>query len=185
MGINLALEAASRGAEVTLLLGPTTEKVPDIGLNIIPFESTQDLVQQVDRLSAIDIFISAAAIGDYELDKTPGKIPSKKETLTLALKPSTKVIDHVHQKFPKAKIIGFKAEVDLTKEELITKAQTSLKEHNIEMVIANLVNKPNQGFASETNTVIVISKNTKPIEISLLSKRELSREIFNLIKQIK
>jgi len=185
MGINLALEAASRGAEVTLLLGPTTEKVPNIGINIIHFETTQDLIQQIDKLLAVDIFISAAAIGDYELDKASGKIPSKKESLKLELKPSPKVIDHIHQRFPKAKIIGFKAEVNLTKEELVSKAQTSLKEHNIEMVVANFVDKPDQGFASETNTVIVITKENKPNEISMLIKRELSREIFNLIKKVK
>ncbi|MBN1328007.1 MAG: bifunctional phosphopantothenoylcysteine decarboxylase/phosphopantothenate--cysteine ligase CoaBC [Candidatus Heimdallarchaeota archaeon] len=185
MGISLALEAISRGAEVTLLLGSTNEKVPNLGVNVIHFETTQDLLQKVDALSSVDIFISAAAIGDYELDKIPGKIPSKKDSLVLTLRPSPKVIDHVRQKFPKAKIIGFKAEVKLSKEELIAKAQTSLKEHNIEMVIANLVDKQNQGFASETNSVIVITKDNKINEISLLTKRELSKELFNLIKQIK
>ncbi|MHA1505470.1 MAG: bifunctional phosphopantothenoylcysteine decarboxylase/phosphopantothenate--cysteine ligase CoaBC, partial [Candidatus Heimdallarchaeota archaeon] len=77
MGLELAKEAKSRGADVTLILGPSTLSLPNIGLNIIRIDTTQDIIEAINDLTRIDIFISAAAIGDYEPIKTKGKIPSK------------------------------------------------------------------------------------------------------------
>ncbi|MHA1220912.1 MAG: bifunctional phosphopantothenoylcysteine decarboxylase/phosphopantothenate--cysteine ligase CoaBC [Candidatus Heimdallarchaeota archaeon] len=183
MGINLALEAASRGAEVTLLLGPTNEKVPNLTIQTLRFETPAELIAHIDTLKAVDIYISAAAVGDYQPTKEIGKIPSKQKSLILKMEPTPKIIDYVRQKFPKAQIIGFKAEVGITKEELVKKAQASLQEHKIEMVVANFLDKPEQGFADETNAVFLIKPTGKPKEIPIKSKREISREILDEFKQ--
>ncbi|NHJ85284.1 MAG: bifunctional phosphopantothenoylcysteine decarboxylase/phosphopantothenate--cysteine ligase CoaBC [Asgard group archaeon] len=183
MGIAIALEAASRGADVTLLLGPSTEKIPDIGIKIVNFESTDDIITAIDKIDSIDLFISAAAIGDYKTKKQTGKISSKKEELIITLEPTQKIIDYVKKKFPKAQIIGFKAEVDLTKDELQKKAEKSLTDHNIEMVVANIVNRTNEGFASDTNEVLLVIKDQKPIEIPSKSKREIAKDILSTFKK--
>ncbi|MHA1442539.1 MAG: bifunctional phosphopantothenoylcysteine decarboxylase/phosphopantothenate--cysteine ligase CoaBC [Candidatus Heimdallarchaeota archaeon] len=179
MGLELAKEAKSRGADVTLILGPSTLSLPNIGLNIIRIDTTQDIIEAINDLTRIDIFISAAAIGDYEPIKTKGKIPSKQAKLTIVLKPTPKIITVVKKKFPKTEIVGFKAEVDLTEKQLIEKAKTSLEQHDIDIVVGNVVNKPKQGFATATNEVVLVKKKGKPIHIPLDSKRSIAKKILD------
>lgn len=181
MGIEIAREAASRGAEVTLILGPTTLSINNSNIIVESIETPQDIIEVINKQKKIDVFISAAAIGDYQPEKQKGKIPSKKETLELKLKPTPKIIAHVKQKFPKAKIVGFKAEVDATKNELIERAQKSLENYQIELVVANFLDKPDQGFASATNEVILVSKKSKPQKLSLTSKRIIAKKIIDEI----
>jgi phosphopantothenoylcysteine decarboxylase/phosphopantothenate--cysteine ligase len=185
MGISLALEAVNRGAKTTLLLGPTTIPVPNIRkLAVKRFETPDDLISQIKSLKKIDIYISAAAIGDYQPKKKKGKIQSQQESLTLELKPTPKVIDEVVKSFPKAKIIGFKAEASIKKTELVKKAKKSLEEHKLHLVIANLIDKPEQGFASDTNIITIVHKDGTFIEYPKKSKRELAKDIVDQIKKI-
>lgn len=181
MGIEIALEAASRGAEVTLILGPTNLPVNNPSIKVETIETPQDIIKLIDKLKKIDLFISAAAIGDYQPEKQTGKIPSKKEGLELKLKPTPKIIAHVKQKFPKARIVGFKAEVNVTKNKLIEKAQKSLKEYQIDLVAANFLDKPNQGFKSATNKVILLKSDDEIIELPLTSKRKIAVKIIDEI----
>ena len=181
MGLEIAKEAKSRGANVTLIIGPTSLKLPDIGLTIVNIDTTQDIVEAIDYIDKMDIFISAAAIGDYTPAKTKGKIPSKQIKFSIDLEPTPKIISVVKKKFPKAKIVGFKAEVGLTKEQLMEKAKTSLEQHKIELVVGNVVNKPKQGFATETNEVVLVKKKGKPIHIPLDSKRAIAKKIIDEI----
>ncbi|MCK5046139.1 MAG: bifunctional phosphopantothenoylcysteine decarboxylase/phosphopantothenate--cysteine ligase CoaBC [Candidatus Heimdallarchaeota archaeon] len=181
MGIEIAQEAASRGAEVTLILGPTTLSINNPKIKVEPIETPQDIIKVINKQKKIDVFISAAAIGDYQLEKQKGKIPSKKETLELKLKPTPKIIAHVKQKFPKARIVGFKAEVKATKEMLIGKAQKSLKEYQIDFVVANFLDKPNQGFESATNKVILVKKDSTVLDLPLSSKRAVAKKIIDEI----
>jgi phosphopantothenoylcysteine decarboxylase/phosphopantothenate--cysteine ligase len=181
MGLELAKEAKSRGADVTLIIGPTTLSLPNIGLNIIRIDTTQEIVDAISNLTKIDLFISAAAIGDYEPNKMTGKIPSQQTKLTIEMKPTPKVISVVKKKFSKTKIIGFKAEVELTKEQLLEKAKASLEQYDIDIVVGNIVNKPKQGFATTTNEVVLVKKKGKPIHIPLDSKRSIAKRILDEI----
>jgi phosphopantothenoylcysteine decarboxylase/phosphopantothenate--cysteine ligase len=185
MGIEIALEAASRGAEVTLILGPTNLSINNPNVKVENIETPQDIIAVIDKQKKVDLFISAAAIGDYQSKKQQGKIPSKKKSLTLELIPTPKVIAHVKKKFPKTKIIGFKAEVKATKKELIAKAQKSLSDYQIEMVVANFLDKPDQGFESITNQVILVKKDGKHKELPLISKRTVAKEIIDEINKMK
>ncbi|NPE08418.1 MAG: bifunctional phosphopantothenoylcysteine decarboxylase/phosphopantothenate--cysteine ligase CoaBC [Asgard group archaeon] len=181
MGIEIALEAVNRGADVTLILGPTNLPVYNSNIKIEVIETPQDIKKVIEKQKKIDVFISAAAIGDYQPEKQKGKIPSKQESLVLKLKPTPKIIEYVKQKFPKARIVGFKAEVDATKNELIEKAQKSLENYQIELVVANFLDKPDQGFASTTNEVILVSKKGKPRKLPLTSKRIIAKKIIDEI----
>ena len=179
MGIEIALEAASRGAEVTLLLGPTSIIVSNKDINTISIESVDDLVSEINKMKKIDIFISAAAIGDYHVKKESGKIPSLKNELILKLTPTPKILDIVRKKYPKIKLVGFKAEVDISEKELISRAIKSMKKNNLDLVVANLVNKPQQGFGTATNAVVIIKKDSSTEQIALTSKRLIARHILD------
>jgi phosphopantothenoylcysteine decarboxylase/phosphopantothenate--cysteine ligase len=185
MGISLALEAVNRGAEVTLLLGPTSQTIPSLkNLIVKRFETPDDLVSQIDKLKKIDVYFSAAAIGDYKPEKQKGKISSKQESLSLKLKPTAKIIDHIKKKFPKAQIVGFKAEAGITKAELIKRAQQSLNKYKLKLVIANFVDKPDQGFAIDMNIITIIRQDGTSTEYPKKSKRELAKDILNELKSL-
>ncbi|MBD3190339.1 MAG: bifunctional phosphopantothenoylcysteine decarboxylase/phosphopantothenate--cysteine ligase CoaBC [Candidatus Heimdallarchaeota archaeon] len=186
MGLALALEAASRGADVTLIIGPTTLTIPNIeGIETIEIETPQEIIQSIDKIKTLDIFISAAAISDYEpKESLQGKIPSKKASLTIELKPAPKVIAHARDKFPQGLIIGFKAETNISKEELIKRAIQRLEETQLDMMVANFVNKPATGFNAETNEVYIIKKSHKEIHLPLSSKRMIAKKILDEIKEL-
>jgi len=186
MGLSLAIEAANRGAQVVLLIGPNNLIIPSLdNLTIKNYETPEDLISILNDLKKIDIFFSAAAVGDFKPEKQNGKISSKQESLILKLSPTPKIIDYVKQKFPNAKIIGFKAESKITKAELIKRAQKSLNEHKLDLVIANFIDKPDQGFASDTNIIHIIQKDGTAIEYPKKSKRELAKDILDLLISIK
>lgn len=179
MGIAIALEAANRGADVTILLGPTSLEITNSDINVIPIASPQDIISAIDQINDIDVFISAAAIGDYQPEKHKGKIASKQDELTLILKPTPKIIDYVRKRHPSSTIAGFKAEVKITEGELLNRAFKSLREHEIDLVVANFLNKPDQGFASDTNKVLIVRKDKKHLKISLESKRMIAGKILD------
>ncbi|NHK31234.1 MAG: bifunctional phosphopantothenoylcysteine decarboxylase/phosphopantothenate--cysteine ligase CoaBC [Asgard group archaeon] len=186
MGLSIALEAVNRGAHVTLLIGPSNLTIPSLSnLEIKRFETPDDLISHINDLKKVDIFFSAAAIGDYKPEKQKGKITSKQESLSLKLKPTTKIIDHLKKKFPKAQIVGFKAEAGITKAELIKRAQNSLNKYKLELVIANFVDKPDQGFATDTNIITIIRHDGTSTEYPKKSKRELAKDILNDLKSLK
>jgi len=180
-GIALALEAASRGADVVLLLGPTTERVPNQNITIKRFETPEELINIINELKTIDLYVSAAAIGDYQTIKKEGKIPSKQSSLNLQLAPTPKVIKHVKTKFPKTTIVGFKAEANVSRQTLISRAKKSLVENGLDFVVANFVAKEEKGFATDKNAVILITKDGKQHDIPLTSKRELAKKILTII----
>lgn len=183
MGLALALEAASRGADVTLIIGPTQLAIPNIGLEVIQIETPQEIIQAIEKKKNLDIFISAGAISDYEpKEQLRGKIPSKKEQLTIRLKPTPKVIAYTRNKFPKGLVIGFKAETNISKEELLNRAFQRLEETNLDMMIANFVNKPTTGFNVETNEVYIVQKDQQEIHLPLSSKRMIAKRILDEIK---
>ena len=185
MGIEIALEAASRGAEVTLLLGPTSIKVHNTNIKVIPIETVDDIASEIEKLKKIDLFISAAAIGDYKVKKEDGKIPSLQKDLILQLIPTVKIIEFVRKKFPKTEIVGFKAETDITEQELVSRAKKSMQKNDLTMVVANLVNKQGQGFGTNTNAVILIQKDSSTITIPQVSKRIVAKEILDNLKSQK
>jgi phosphopantothenoylcysteine decarboxylase/phosphopantothenate--cysteine ligase len=182
MGIALALEAAARGADVTLILGPTTEKVVNSSITTVRIDTPQDIVESFKQIKKIDYFISAGAIGDYQPEKQKGKLPSKQKKIELTLTPTPKILAYVQKNYPEAYLIGFKAETTMKKEELIAKAEKRLKEYSLEMIVANFIDKEGQGFGTEKNELFLITKDGQTKHLPLQSKRFLAREIFDLIK---
>jgi len=67
----------------------------------------------------------------------------------------------------------------LSNEQLVQKGKASLEEHKIDMVIANLVDKPGQGFASKTNDVFIVKRDGSVRHLSLETKRFISKIIFD------
>ena len=176
-GIELALEAFRRGADLTLVhrgcLGIQ-------GICEFYAESAKDMTDIVieELGKGYDLMISAAAISDFTVIPLKNKIKSAKE-LTLKLKPAPKLIKEARQKYPDLKIIGFKAETGISDEELIKRARESMESSNLSMVIANDVSSG--GMGTEENNVHLVDGSVKHVSGT---KRQIAIEIMDKVEEI-
>ncbi|MGF7117106.1 bifunctional phosphopantothenoylcysteine decarboxylase/phosphopantothenate--cysteine ligase CoaBC [Methanobacterium oryzae] len=182
MGVEIAKEAFIRGADVTLIIGKMTANVPKV-FNVIDVESVSDMRDAVlEQVKNHYIFISAAAVSDFipKIEMGKNKISSS-EDITLKLERAPKIIGEVKKINPEIFLVGFKAEYDLSREELIESAMKRIKEHNIDLMVANDVAIEGAGFGEDQNQVILIDNEV--IDVPLSSKKEVASNIINRIVQ--
>lgn len=184
MGVALAKEALNQGADVTLVIGKGSTVSPPLGTKSIWVETTQEMtdaaLSEIDRKKQ-DIIISVAAISDFTFERFEGKIPSKEEVY-VKLKPLPKLVEIIREKYPTAYIVGFKAEYNVSDEELIKRAKNKLKESKLDMVVANDVAKEGAGFETDTNEVIIVDEETIK-KLNKLPKTEIAKIIIDLLAE--
>ncbi len=185
-GIELAKEAYKQGAEVTLVhskelnLGGIKEVKVGTAREMIDTGVTE-LREGKEKEEGYDVLISSAAISDFTADSSETKISSG-EDFYLHLVPTGKLIDEVKREFPELVIVGFKAETNVSEEELIRKAREKMETHNIEMVVANDVG--NGGIGTEENEVYIIRKGQKVKHVKgvkSLVAEEIMDELANFL----
>jgi len=174
-GIALALEARRRGAKVTLV----HRFIQDLPLRQVYAESAKEMLDAVlaELEKGCDALISAAAVADYTLDPKTEKIKSGQE-LVLHLIPTQKIIKTVREAYPHLKMVGFKAETGVTDEELVTRAEKSMQNAGLDLVVANDVSRG--GMGTDDNRVLIIGKK-RPIRIIQGNKSEIARRIIDAL----
>lgn len=180
MGTEIAKEAFIRGAEVTLIKGRMTADVPNI-FNVLEVESAREMLDAVTgQVKNHDIFISAAAVSDFipKKDNMDNKIPSS-EDITLKLEKAPKIIERVKKINPEIFLVGFKAEYDLSKDELIKSASKRVDEYNIDLMVANDVAVEGAGFGADKNQVILIDDEI--VDVPLSPKKKVAAIIVDRI----
>lgn len=174
-GVELALEAFRRGADVTLVhrgyLG--IQGICEISVETAK-EMTDAVIEELN--TGYDLLISAAAISDFTVIPQKSKIKSGKE-ITLKLEPAPKLIKEARMKFPGLKIIGFKAEAGVTQEELIKQARGSMSSLDLAMVVANDVSRG--GMGTDDNDVLFIDENVKRVSGT---KRKIAAALMDKIE---
>ncbi len=181
--VALARVATHLGGKVTLVLGEGHVVAPPTNCQVVITTSANEMADAViDILSSDphDLFISAAAIADYMPQKQDGKISSGQQGLVLELMPTRKVIKEVREKFPGIFIVGFKSLVNVSMEELIQRASQQLHRDGLNLMVANEVGRTEKGFATDDNTVCIITPEGHEKTVSA-SKSEIAREIFREI----
>jgi phosphopantothenoylcysteine decarboxylase/phosphopantothenate--cysteine ligase len=186
MGVALAEEALSRGAVVTIIYGPALATTPS-GAKVIKIETTEEMLKAVVtelETSKYDIAIFSAAASDFGVqDRKMEKTPSSQGEWILRLVALPKVISEVKKVDSKIFLVGFKAEYNITRDELIERSYNRLKEMNMDLIVANDVSQENAGFGVDTNEVYIIDKNKAVFHISLSQKREIAVKLFDIIFQ--
>ncbi|WP_424358092.1 bifunctional phosphopantothenoylcysteine decarboxylase/phosphopantothenate--cysteine ligase CoaBC [Methanocella sp. MCL-LM] len=134
MGIELALEAYRQGAEVTVV---HKDRVGIQGISDVFAESAGDMMEAVlaELRKGYDLYISAAAISDFTVEKALDKISSA-GSLTITLQPTPKIIDRVRHDYPGLFIVAFKADT-VDEKELVDRAERRLEESGANMIVAN------------------------------------------------
>jgi phosphopantothenoylcysteine decarboxylase/phosphopantothenate--cysteine ligase len=158
MGYAVARVAAQRGADVTLVSGPTLLPDPP-GVKVVRVETAEQMARAVEVASAgMDLFVGAAAVSDYRPTATsPRKIKKGDGDETLVLSRTPDILAGLGARFAAAKdgpvLVGFAAET----EEVIARAREKLKGKRCDLVVANRVGGPGAGFGSDTNRVALVS----------------------------
>lgn len=182
MGLEIAREAFIQGADVTMITGRMDVTVPKIIENI-SVESTEQMEDEIKKLlPENDVFISAAAVSDFTLERSLNKKSDKissGEYLTLQLKPLPKILNSVKQINPDIFLVGFKAEYNVSEEKLISLAHERIKTSGANFIVANDVSVEGAGFGSDKNQVIIVDGDT--FTVPLTSKTEIGQKIITKI----
>ena len=184
MGVELAKEASARGADVLLVAGECMVKIPDY-INTIHVESADDFTKTIkDELSYsnYDIFISAAAVSDYKpVDFIEGKISSDSvEKLNVTMHLTPKILKVARRKDYKLFVIAFKAEMNVSRTELIDRAYNRLLKSEADLIVANDVGREDIGFNSKDNEVYIINKEKHITHIEKHTKRYVASKIIDV-----
>ena len=167
MGYAIARAAARRGAQVTLVSGPTALPKPGY-MEVVDVESAAEMYEAVtSRASEMDIIIKAAAVADYRPETVAdNKIKKKDGDLSIPLERTQDILAALGQhKKPGQFLCGFSMET----ENLIENSRRKLTKKNLDMVAANNVKVAGAGFAVDTNVLTLIAPDEMK-ELPLLSK---------------
>ncbi len=167
MGYAIARAAARRGAEVTLVSGPTALPRPGY-MEIVDVESAQEMFEAVTaRAPETDIVIKAAAVADYRpAQVADNKIKKKDGDLSLPLERTRDILGELGKnKRPGQFLCGFSMET----EKLLENSRAKLRRKNLDLVAANNVKMEGAGFGVDTNVLTLISAEGEK-ELPLMSK---------------
>lgn len=181
MGLELAKEAYIRGADLTLVVANVSVEIPSV-FDVIHVETGSEMNDAIlDLISDFDIFISTAAVSDFEFKQLDDKKIDSNSSLFLNLKPTTKIIRQVKKINPDIFLVGFKAEFNISKADIISCARKQIEAAGTDLVVANDISKNECHFGSDNNEVLIVDDDV--ISVPLASKREIAKKIFDVISQ--
>lgn len=182
MGYSIARAARNRGAEVTLVSGPTNLKQPE-GIRFISVYSAEEMYCSVkEHFDDADILIKSAAVGDYK-PKTKSEIKVKKSDsdMKIELTRNKDILFELGKVKKSQIVVGFAAETN----ELLKNAKAKIDKKNLDFIVANDVTMEKSGFGTDTNTVNIIKKNGEIISLPNMLKEEVAHKILDVILEIK
>ncbi len=180
MGYAIAEELAKQGAKVTLISGKTNLHIQHDNISKISVETAAEMFEAtIPCVADSDIIVHCAAVADYTpKEKASQKIKKKENDLTIELvktKDIAKEVGNLLQ--PHQFHVGFALETN----EEIKNAKEKLKKKNFDMIVLNSLQDIGAGFEHDTNKVSIIDKTEQIIELPLKSKKEIAKDIVNLI----
>lgn len=179
MGYSIAEEARDRGAEVVLISGPTSLRKPN-GIKVIDIKTNEDMFNAIkNEFKDADIVIKSAAVADYKAKNySDEKIKKTGDDLNLIFERDRDILKTLGDMKKNQILVGFAAESSNLKEN----AKGKLERKNLDYIVANDISKSETGFASDENKVTIISKSGEEVSLEKMSKREVAKNIFDIIK---
>ena len=177
MGVALAEEAASNGAIVDLVIGPSTQNVSHPSINRIDVETADQMFTICDeKFDHIDIAIFSAAVSDFKPTSfRENKIKDK--TLTIETKRNKDIIQILAKKKKKQFVVGFALETENGESSAIKK----IKSKNMDLIILNSLQDDGAGFKHDTNKAKIIDNDLNIKNYPLMTKQALASIIFKEI----
>ena len=179
MGYSIAEEARDRGAEVVLISGPTSLRKPN-GIKVIDIKTNEDMFNAIkNEFEDADIVIKSAAVADYKAKNySSEKIKKTGDDLNLIFERDRDILKTLGDMKKNQILVGFAAESS----NVVENAKGKLERKTLDYIVANDISKPETGFASDENKVTIISKSGEEVSLEKMSKREVAKNIFDIIK---
>lgn len=179
MGYAIAKKAALRGADVTLISGPTALSIPSdiLKIDIVSAKEMYDAV--LSHSDKQDIIIKSAAVGDYRPAEIANeKIKKSEDGMMVAFAKNPDILKALGERKKNSQVlVGFAMET----ENLEQNAAEKLSRKNCDMLVANSLRKKGAGFAHDTNEVTIFYKNAEKENLPMMTKDALADEILNRI----
>ena len=179
MGIAIANELCNRGAEVTLILGPTKETVNNSSISIIKVSTALEMYEAVEnRFDITDLTIMAAAVADYTpVKQATQKIKKNEAGLSLDLIKTRDILKAIGERKKSGQIlVGFALETNNETEY----AKEKLVKKNADLIVLNSMQDKGAGFNHDTNKVTIFSKD-QVFEFETKTKQEVAKDIVDTI----
>lgn len=180
MGVAIARQLQTRGAEVTLIIGPNSLGAQINGIEVVPVISADDMYKACnDIFSDMDIVVMSAAVADYTpVVKAKEKVKKDADKVHLELKRTKDILKSLGEKKKKEQVlIGFALETENEKEN----AKEKLLKKNADMIVLNSLNDKGAGFGLDTNKITIFQKKGKEKKFSLKTKDEAAKDIVDTI----
>lgn len=181
MGYALARAARMRGAQVTLVSGPTALKPPR-NVTLSRVKTAEEMRQAVlSECRGSDVIIKAAAVLDWRpKDTAEQKIKKGQGVQTLELVENPDILAELGSSRGNSRrlLVGFAAET----QDLIANAQEKLKKKNLDLIVANDVSREDAGFEADTNAVKILYRDGRMEELPLMTKEEVADQLLDRVK---
>lgn len=177
MGHAIAQAAASRGARVTLVTtAPTTAPA---GVEVVAVETALEMHDAVlARFDEVDVVVMSAAVADYRPAETfEGKRKKDGDAWTITLVPNPDILAELGRRKRHQVLVGFAAETG----DPVEAARGKLARKNADLIVANDVSRPGQGFEVDTNRVLVIGPEGVVADWPLMEKRAIGHKLWDLL----
>ena len=182
MGYALARACMLRGAQVTLITGPTAIPKPRF-VETVPITSAKEMFDAVvERFKEQDLIIKAAAVADYRPKQTAqDKIKKQGEHMALELERTDDILQYLgdHKKAGQF-LCGFSMET----KDMLENSRKKLKKKNLDMIVANNLKVKGAGFGTDTNVITMLTEREE-VSLPLLTKEEAANRILDQILSMK
>jgi phosphopantothenoylcysteine decarboxylase/phosphopantothenate--cysteine ligase len=184
MGFAVAEAALARGAEVIIVAGATTARLP-AGARTVRAYSAGEMRDAVMReVVGTTVFIAAAAVADYRPSaRASEKLKKSQSALTLTLEPTPDILAEVSRnRHDGLLVVGFAAET----ERVIENAHDKLTRKNLDAIVANDLTQDGAGFDTETNVVTLLTRDREqPSTLPLMSKLDAAHRILDEVVRLR
>lgn len=180
MGIAIAKELQQRGAEVSLVLGPSQVDFSTGGIKVIRVSTAAEMYEAANGLfGEADIALMAAAVADYAPSSPAKEKIKKKDTnLVVELVKTKDILQHLgERKKAKQVLVGFALETENEKEN----AKGKLRTKNADMIVLNSLKDSGAGFGHDSNKVTIFGKAGEELEFTVKSKEAVAKDIVDTI----
>jgi len=179
MGVAIAEELFSKGADVTLIVGPGSVK-SSFSIRTIPVNTAEEMFNVVSgAFLTVDIAVMSAAVADYKAAEIADqKIKKTEDKLTVEMVKTTDILKSIGMsKKPHQIVVGFALETANER----NFATDKLKTKNADIIVLNSLNDAAAGFGVDTNKVTIFTKDGEELDFPVKTKKDVAADIVNLI----
>ena len=181
MGLAIANNFLKRGADVTLVMGPTSLKVP-ASIKLIKVTSADEMYNAcLTAFPDMDIAVMSAAVADYTpVTVVDEKIKKSEDYFSIELKRTKDILKQLGSiKKVGQFLVGFALETNNEKQNALKK----LSEKNADLIVLNSLNDTGAGFGLDTNKITIFDKNQQEYHFDIKSKDAVAADIVDIIFQ--